>query len=93
MASPWTFQGQAEGSAAKGYWERVNERREREVQTLASLTGWSHAAIRERMGKDAPKANEPRWCGSDGVARRAGAPQVCHRFPWLTTYRRGAGPS
>ncbi|WP_163996420.1 DUF2330 domain-containing protein [Pyxidicoccus caerfyrddinensis] len=55
------FQGQAQCSAAKGYWERVNERREREVQTLASLTGWSQATIRERMGKDAPKAKEPTW--------------------------------
>jgi hypothetical protein len=57
----FAFQSQAQCGEAKKYWERVNERREREVQTLASLTGWSQTSIRERMGKEAPKAKEPRW--------------------------------
>jgi hypothetical protein len=48
-------------AAAKGYWERVNKRRQSEAETLASLTGWSSASIRERMDKDAPTANASRW--------------------------------
>lgn len=58
------FQGEATCSAAKPYWAEVEKRRQREAETLASLTGWSAATIRERMGKDAPKKparKEPSW--------------------------------
>lgn len=55
------FKGQTQCSAAKGYWEGVNTRRKAEAETLASLTGWTPASIRERMGKDAPKVQAPRW--------------------------------
>ncbi len=58
------FKGEATCSAAKDYWQEVEQRRQREAETLASLTGWSPATIQERMGKDAPKKparKEPSW--------------------------------
>jgi hypothetical protein len=36
--------------AAHAYLERVAQRREREAETLARLTGWDVAAVRDRMG-------------------------------------------
>jgi hypothetical protein len=55
------FQGEAKCSAAKAYWKRVDARRQREVETLARLTGWPRATIQQRMGKDAPKRKDPAW--------------------------------
>jgi hypothetical protein len=36
--------------AARDYLERVAQRRKREAETLASLTGWDVGAVRDRMG-------------------------------------------
>jgi len=44
------FAGAASCPAANAYWQRVSQRQEREAQTLASLTGWSLASIRDRIG-------------------------------------------
>jgi hypothetical protein len=44
------FQGATQCEEAKAYWDRVDSRRDKEAQTLASLTGWSDATIREKMG-------------------------------------------
>lgn len=45
------FQGKTECSEAQAYWDRVDTRREKEAETLASLTGWSMDSIREKMGR------------------------------------------
>jgi len=44
-------------SEARPYFEELSRRREREAQTLASLTGWDIAEIRVRMQLNSPK----RW--------------------------------
>jgi hypothetical protein len=44
------FAGKAECKEAEGYWDGVDTRRQKEAETLASLTGWSAASIREKMG-------------------------------------------
>jgi hypothetical protein len=48
----WT--GEASCPAAQQYFEAVDNRHSQEVTTLASLTGWSEAEIRKKMGSDAP---------------------------------------
>ncbi len=50
------FAGETSCSGAEGYWRQVRERQEREAQTLAKLTGWSLASIRDRMELDRPLA-------------------------------------
>lgn len=44
------FAGKTECSEAKAYWDGVDQRREQEAKTLASLTGWGLPSIREKMG-------------------------------------------
>jgi hypothetical protein len=39
-------------AAAKSYFSEVKRRREREAETLASLTGWDREEIRRKMGLD-----------------------------------------
>jgi len=56
---PW--RGDATCSAAAEYRDRLKERRRREAETVASLTGWEPARIHKRMGPDAPPANDPWW--------------------------------
>lgn len=46
------FTGPATCPAAQAYRRQLRERQEREAQTLASLTGWSLAEIRRRIGID-----------------------------------------
>jgi len=53
----WT--GEANCPAAQQYFEALENRRGQEVTTLASLTGWSEAEIRKKMGSDAP-GNRPK---------------------------------
>jgi len=52
-------------SAATAYYRQVGERQEREAQTLASLTGWSLASIRDRIGLGGsgtlPAGGRPWW--------------------------------
>jgi hypothetical protein len=48
-------------SAANDYRRTLVERRTREAQQLASLTGWTLADIRKKMGPDAPVGPEPAW--------------------------------
>ncbi len=44
------WDGEATCAAADEYRRRVRERQEREARTLASLTGWNLASIRQRIG-------------------------------------------
>jgi hypothetical protein len=55
----WT--GKQTCSAANEYRRTLNERRSREAAQLASLTGWSLADIRKKMGPDVPVGPEPAW--------------------------------
>ncbi|HXX30810.1 MAG TPA: DUF2330 domain-containing protein [Myxococcaceae bacterium] len=55
------YTGAMDCSEADSYRRSVNERREREAETLANLTGWSMEDIRRRMGGDAPPPGDPGW--------------------------------
>ncbi|HYV67256.1 MAG TPA: DUF2330 domain-containing protein [Myxococcales bacterium] len=55
------FKGEMKCEARESYLTSVRERRRREGSTLASLTGWSEAKIRERMGADLPIQPDPWW--------------------------------
>ena len=59
LRHPWT--GGQSCSAASDYRRMLVERRSREAQQLASLTGWNIADIRKKMGPDAPIGPEPAW--------------------------------
>jgi hypothetical protein len=48
LRHPWN--GSATCAAAVQYRQELQQRRERESQTLASLTGWNIDEIRKRMG-------------------------------------------
>jgi hypothetical protein len=57
----WT--GTESCEAATQYRQELLQRREREAQTLASLTGWDIAEIRKSMngGNPAPPPDQPAW--------------------------------
>jgi Na+-translocating ferredoxin:NAD+ oxidoreductase RnfD subunit len=55
------FTGTMNCSAAESYRSSLIERRTKEAQTLADLTGWSMADIRQQMGSDAPPPGDPSW--------------------------------
>jgi hypothetical protein len=59
LRHPWTG-GQA-CSAASDYRRTLGERHSREATQLASLTGWSLADIRKKMGPEASAGPEPAW--------------------------------
>jgi hypothetical protein len=59
LRHPWTG-GQA-CSAAAEYRRTLVERHAREARQLASLTGWTLADIRKKMGADGPAGPEPTW--------------------------------
>jgi hypothetical protein len=59
LRHPWTG-GQA-CSAANDYRRTLVQRHSREAEQLASLTGWTLADIRKKMGADAPVGPEPAW--------------------------------
>ena len=40
--------------------ERLRDRRTKEAETLASLTGWSMPDIRQKMGPDGSEVKNPR---------------------------------
>jgi hypothetical protein len=54
MRHPWT--GGETCEAAKEYWTGLQDRYEREAQTLASLTGWNITDIRRKMDVPPPAA-------------------------------------
>ena len=54
------YQGASECSAMDDYRERLRERRSKEAETLASLTGWSMEDIRSKMGPDGADVKNPR---------------------------------
>lgn len=58
LRHPWTGNPDA-CEAAKPYFAEVDARREREAQTLASLTGWKLADVRAQMAL--PPQAPPRW--------------------------------
>ncbi len=56
--------GEATCAAADPYYERVRVRQEREAETLASLTNWDLAEIREKMrlgSNRGPRSRAPWW--------------------------------
>lgn len=53
------FKGGSSCSQMEGYRAQVKERRRKEAETLADITGWSETTIRERMGEDAPAPADP----------------------------------
>jgi hypothetical protein len=55
------FTGAATCSAGNDYRRSLVERRARESQQLASLTGWNIADIRKKMGPDPTIGPEPAW--------------------------------
>jgi hypothetical protein len=61
LRQPWT--GPSRCDAAAAYYKELRARREREAQTLASLTGWNPEEIRRRMGADPgpPDPAAPWW--------------------------------
>jgi hypothetical protein len=57
------YTGTMDCSEADAYRRSVAERRVKEAETLANLTGWSMEEIRTKMGPDAPPATstDPAW--------------------------------
>ncbi|MDJ0848264.1 MAG: DUF2330 domain-containing protein [Myxococcota bacterium] len=55
------FQGDLSCPAGEQYRRTLRERQEREARTLASLTGWNLAAIRERIGLDGTLSATGAW--------------------------------
>jgi hypothetical protein len=56
------YKGEMNCEAAKGYQRSVRERQEKEVQTLARLTGWNINEIRPKVEfLDKPNDVEPWW--------------------------------
>ena len=56
---PWRGNGSC--PAVSDYREEVAERRHKQAETLASLTGWQMSRIHQRMGGDAPDPGETPW--------------------------------
>ena len=59
LRHPW--KGAMECSAAESYREQLGQRHDKQAKTLAELTGWDMASIREKMGADAPRSSEKKW--------------------------------
>jgi len=56
------YTGTMDCSEADAYRRSVSERRAKEAEVLANLTGWSIEDIRKKMGPDAPPPkNDPAW--------------------------------
>jgi hypothetical protein len=55
------YQGRSECSAMDDYRERLRDRRSKEAETLASLTGWSMADISKKMGPDGENVKGRPW--------------------------------
>jgi hypothetical protein len=60
LRHPW--RGPLECSTADAYRKQLTERHAQQAKTLAELTGWDMATIREKMGADAPTPPaEKKW--------------------------------
>jgi hypothetical protein len=59
LRHPWT--GDAACAEAGAYRDALRDRRAREADQLARLTGWDLADIRKKMGPDVPVRVEPMW--------------------------------
>ncbi|PYR02341.1 MAG: DUF2330 domain-containing protein [Acidobacteria bacterium] len=59
LRHPWT--GAETCGAATEYRQALLDRRGREAEQLARLTGWTIADIRKKMGTDLPVRAEPAW--------------------------------
>ena len=59
LRHPWT--GDAACAEASAYRDALRDRRAREADQLARLTGWDLADIRKKMGPDVPVRVEPMW--------------------------------
>jgi hypothetical protein len=62
LRHPWT--GAASCAAAEQYRQQLQQRQERESQTLASLTGWNIQDIRKKVGltvESAPSGTPVKW--------------------------------
>jgi hypothetical protein len=62
MRHPW--KGDTTCEAYRAYRQSVRERRAKEAETLANLTGWDIASIRRKMGEgwsDTGTDKEPQW--------------------------------
>lgn len=55
------FEGEASCGAAENYYRDLAERRTKEAETLANLTGWDINRIRARMAEDAPLSEPMPW--------------------------------
>ncbi|HEY3587507.1 MAG TPA: hypothetical protein VGK85_10160, partial [Myxococcaceae bacterium] len=55
------YQGTSECSSMDDYRERLRDRRSKEAETLASLTGWSMADIKKKMGPDGDDVKSRPW--------------------------------
>ena len=55
------YKGTSTCSAATDYRRSLVERHAREAEQLASLTGWTIADIRKKMGPEASVGPEPTW--------------------------------
>jgi hypothetical protein len=62
---PWRGEGEGECPGLDAYRAQVRERRAKEAETLADLTGWSIERIRRKMGGNAewegPQEERPWW--------------------------------
>ena len=59
LRHPW--KGGESCSASAEYARGLAARREREAQTLASLTGWEVNAVRRDMGMSGPSPAPAKW--------------------------------
>lgn len=66
------FTGEATCEAAEGYYTQLHDRFEKEARTLAELTGWQIADIRQSMAEN----------GQNPADFKAGAPQPWWRRMW-----------
>ena len=55
------YQGTSECSAMDDYRERLRDRRSKEAEALASLTGWPMADIKKKMGPDGDDVKSRPW--------------------------------
>jgi hypothetical protein len=68
MNHPW--RGNEICSALPNYWQQVLDRREREANNLAELTGWDSETIRNQMGLGPAVTSPPQRLGLIDRVRR-----------------------
>jgi len=55
------YKGASECTAMDDYRERLRDRRSKEAETLAALTGWSMTDIKKKMGPDGEDVKSRPW--------------------------------